>query len=548
MRVIFYNYLRVSLGTPPRVLSEIPPEAAHVERFSMQIRTRASIIALIGALVLGGGYVLADGADLVPGIFTFKPPLPRVADFPTPKAVSPAPDQAPLFDNSAAPDPGFFKQLTREFVEDYRMKNAKVSWWIGTLDGVELAASNPDLALAPASTTKLFTAVAALRDFGASARARTLVAWDGAARKLYLIGGGDILLGAGADTPGDIFGYAGLETLAGDTVRALTKRSKNALAEAPYTLVVDTSWFGSEAVSTAWRPQDHQWVGPIQGLGINTGAVARGQYRYVPDAARVAGQAFADALGASGAAPAKIENGKSGLAKTEILDPATPLPEVSTAAEAPHESPTVVAAAQGAPFAQVIREMLKVSDNTLAETLGRLVALHRGSKPTFAASAKAVQSAVAELGIRLGDTSLAGCSGLAHSTRIPARVLTDVVRLAADPGHPELRAVLSNLPVAGADGTLKGAYRNTRAAGNLRGKTGTLAISNSLAGTMVYQNQVLVYALVISGYPEGKSGQTIAAKQMFLAGLLGGKTEFSPTDPKATQTPEVTAQTPAPPA
>lgn len=505
----------------------------------MQIRTRAGIIALIGALVLGGGYVLADGADVVPGIFTFKPPLPRVADFPTPKAVSPAPDQAPLFDNSAAPDPGFFKQLTREFVADYRMHDAKVSWWIGTLDGVELAAANPDLALAPASTTKLLTAVATLRDFGAAARARTVVAWDEAARKLYLIGGGDILLGAGADAPGETYGYAGLGTLAADTVRVLTKRSKNALAAAPYTLVVDTSWFGGEVVSAAWRPQDRQWAGPIQGLAVNTGLVQRGRAgRYVPDAARVAGDVFAAALGASGAAPQKVETGKSGLAKTEVLDPARPLPEVANPGQAPHESPTVVAVAQGAPFAQVIREMLKVSDNTLAETLGRLVALHRGAKPTFATAGKAVQAAVGELGVHLGDTSLAGCSGLAHATRIPARTLAEVVRTAAAPEHPELHAVLANLPVAGADGTLKSAYRNTPAAGNLRGKTGTLAISHSLAGTLVYQNRVLVYALVISEYPGEKAWGTISAKQMFFAGLLGGKTEFSPTDPKAPPSPE----------
>ena len=52
----------------------------------MQTHTRAGIIVVVGALVLGGGYIMADGADAVPGILTFKPPLPRVAAFPTPKA------------------------------------------------------------------------------------------------------------------------------------------------------------------------------------------------------------------------------------------------------------------------------------------------------------------------------------------------------------------------------------------------------------------------------------------------------------------------------
>ena len=58
----------------------------------MQTHTRAGIIVVVGALVLGGGYIMADGADAVPGILTFKPPLPRVAAFPTPKAASPTPN------------------------------------------------------------------------------------------------------------------------------------------------------------------------------------------------------------------------------------------------------------------------------------------------------------------------------------------------------------------------------------------------------------------------------------------------------------------------
>lgn len=505
----------------------------------MKRRSQAGISALIGALVLGGGYIGADGADIVPGFFTFDKPLPRVQPFPTPKAVSPAPNEAPQFESVSDLDPDFFKKLTKSFTSDYRMKDAKVSWWIGDLKGIELASANPELALSSASTTKLLTAAAALHDFGSEARARTLVAWDEKTRRLFLIGGGDILLGTGADSSKDVFGYAGLGTLAADTVKALTADSKNALADAPFTLVVDTSWFGEEIISNAWRPQDVQWVGPIQGLGIDTGLIERGKAGYLDDAAGRVGEIFAARLGEAGAAPAKLEAGNSGLATTEFLDPAQPLPELVKGKEVSSAKgqPVVVALSEGSPFSQVARDMLKVSDNTLAENFGRLVALHRGAKPTFAAAGQEVMKAVEELGVKLGETKLAGCSGLAHGTRIPARVLADVVRTAASPDHPELRPLLANLPVAGADGTLKDSYGNTAAAGNLRGKTGTLSVSNSLAGTLVYHNQVLAYALVISGYTEGNSGQTIPAKQLFFAGLLGGKTDFSPTNPAATTTP-----------
>ena len=46
--------------------------------------TKAGVWLLLGALGLGGGYLVADGADILPGYFTFQAPLPKVAPFPTP--------------------------------------------------------------------------------------------------------------------------------------------------------------------------------------------------------------------------------------------------------------------------------------------------------------------------------------------------------------------------------------------------------------------------------------------------------------------------------
>lgn len=535
----------------------------------MHTKGRVSATLIAGALVLGGAYVGADGADLVPGFLTFKAPLPRVAPFPDSPALSPEPAEIPLFAKSTNFDANTYKALVREFATDYRLANAKLSFWVGDRDGVELASHEPQSALTAASTTKLLTAVAALHEFGPDARARTIVAWDNDKRKLFLIGGGDMLLGAGADTPRSVKGYAGLDTLAADTIVALSaqtpgntkpaaggpppssaKKSKSATSNSPasrdkspagsllngkpYTLVLDTSWFGSQTASPSWRDGDDRWVGPIQGMAINTGLVDPNAYRgYQSDPAGVAGQAFAQALSRlGGAGPAKVEVGKSGLASKELLDPLSPLPKVSTEVSASH-GPVPIAYAQGAPLAQVERQMLKISDNTLAESLGRLVALHRNAKPTFAGSGAAVMDSLRELGVDLGKTELKGCSGLAYETRIPARVLADVVRLTTSRDHPELHSVTANVPVAGADGTLEHTYQGTLAAGVVRGKTGTLAITNSLAGTFVRDNQEFIYALVISGYPESQGGPSIEAKQMFINGLLGAKTSFSKVDPKS---------------
>lgn len=536
---------------------------------SVHTRRRAKAAVIAGALVLSGAYVGADGADLVPGFLTFKAPLPRVVPFPDSPTVSPEPAEIPLFAKSTNFDANTYKALVREFAADYRLANAKLSFWVGDRDGVELASYEPQSALTAASTTKLLTAVAGLHEFGPEARARTVVAWDNDKRKLYLIAGGDVLLGSGADAPRSIKGYAGLDTLAADTIVALssqtpgeseqasashqtspTKERKTSVPKAPasrdksptgsllngkpYTLVLDTSWFGSETASPFWREGDNRWVGPIQGMAIDTGLIdpnANGGYH--PDAAGVAGQAFAQALGRlGGAGPAKVEVGKSGLASKKLLDPLSPLPEVNTEVATSH-GPVPIAYAQGAPLAQVERQMLKISDNTLAENLGRLIALHRNAKPTFAASGTAVMESLRELGLDLGKTELKGCSGLSYDTRIPARVLADVLRISMRKDHPELHSVTTNVPVAGADGTLEQTYQGTLAAGVVRGKTGTLGITNSLAGTFVRNNQEFIYALVISGYPDSQGGPSIQAKQMFINGLLGAKTSFSNVDPKS---------------
>lgn len=513
----------------------------------MSSRAKMGAICAATALVLGGAYVTADSLDVVPGFLTLKPPLPRVQPFPNAPQLRLEPSARAGFKNESDIDPGIFRDLLRQFSGDYRLKGTKFSVWIGDASGDEMASIEPETALPAASTTKLLTATAVMSQLGPSARARTLTAWDAKNRKLYLIAGGDILLGAGADALDSAAGYAGLQTLAADTVKGLASVQPNAgkssqngrgkntranvLQEKPYSLVLDTSWFGSETRSRAWKPDNYQWAGLIQGMGINTGKINPDQWGYQPDSAKTVGEAFAAALGvAAGTPPQSITAEKSGLATTENLDPTKPLPIVGKAQSG--GKPTVVGIAQGAPLSQVTRVMLKESDNTLAETLGRLVALHRGNKPTFADAGAAVMQSVKDLGVDLGISKLAGCSGLSYDTHISARVLADVVRVTVDSKHPELHTITANLPVAAVDGTLKNSYGNTPAAGILRGKTGTLGISNALAGTFVRNNEVFFYGLVISGYPEGGGGQTIGAKQMLFQGLLGGKTEFSGSDPK----------------
>ena len=496
--------------------------------------TKAGVWLLLGALGLGGGYLVADGADILPGYFTFQAPLPKVAPFPTPSPLALSASSQPLFNSETDVDKARFARLTKAFLDDDGMQNAQVSFWVGDLKGVTIAQSHADTALTAASTTKVLTSVAALSQLGAESRLRTVVAWDNAARKLYLIGGGDVLLGEGPDEVGSTVGAAGLGSLAEDTVAALVdSNGKSLLAGKAFSLIYDTSWFGTQTENPTWPEGYAAHATPIQGLGIDAGKTAGADGTSAADPSAYAAQVFARQLGdvkletkrlgktstLSGTQPANIQAGKSGLATTELLDPTRKLPTKSTD-PALEKGPQVVAYSQGATLALVVRETLKPSDNTIAETLGRLVALHRGAKPTFAAAGTAVMDSLRELGIELGTSNLAGASGLSPQTHISAKALANVVITASSSKHPQLHAAVANLPVAGVDGTLARSYVGTLAAGNLRGKTGTLDGAHSLAGTFVYENQVLVYGLIIANYPSADYGATITAKQAFLTKLI----------------------------
>ena len=84
----------------------------------------------------------------------------------------------------------------------------------------------------------------------------------------------------------------------------------------------------------------------------------------------------------------------------------------------------------------------------------------RQAEPTIdgtastAAGRRAVRRLLAEEGVRLGDSVFDDGSGLSRANLAEPRTLVDVLRLAASEDHPDLRAVVTGLPVAGFDGSL----------------------------------------------------------------------------------------------
>ncbi len=137
---------------------------------------------------------------------------------------------------------------------------------------------------------------------------------------------------------------------------------------------------------------------------------------------------------------------------------------------------------QDSPLGELVRGVLKQSDNPLS----RLIFLRLGAavaepdELTQAAAVRAVHEWFAAKGIDTEGLVLDNGSGLSRSERIQPAQLAALLAAAWDgPLAPEL---LSGLPLAGVDGTLRRRFKGGPAEGRARLKTGSLRDVNALAG------------------------------------------------------------------
>jgi serine-type D-Ala-D-Ala carboxypeptidase/endopeptidase (penicillin-binding protein 4) len=455
------------------------------------VRAVKAGVAALAALVVCAGYATADAFDVVPGVLTVAGPRTVVGDprpVPSSPPRSPAPPVLPLLsDQAPVPAPDVLAARLAPLVATPALGPRVSVHVVDAASGDVLFDAGGSTAHTPASTVKLLTAAAVLATVGPQSTLPTRVVQGAAPDEVVLVGSGDMLLGTGPSDPAVVVGRAGLATLAEQTAARLREAGTGRVA-----LRVDDTAFVGGSVSPAWDPADvaHGYAGRVAAIGL-------GEDRAHPtdpgpvDPALSAGTAFAAALVQAGISVAG--------------------PPVRTTAP---DHATVLAEVRSAPITDIVGVMLRESDNTLAEVLGRLAARTIGRPPTFEDSAIAVVDQVERLGIDTGATHLADVSGLGDGSMVPARVLADLLRLATSPDHPELRPLLTDLPVAGFSGTLGGRFTKGSAhaaAGLLRAKTGTLTGVSSLAGYVVDDDgRMLVFAIMADRVP---ATGTLAARQ-----------------------------------
>jgi serine-type D-Ala-D-Ala carboxypeptidase/endopeptidase (penicillin-binding protein 4) len=365
-------------------------------------------------------------------------------------------------------------------------------------DGTVVYRHGPDL-VTPASTMKLLTTTAALSALGPDHRFDTRVVTGSRGRSITLVGGGDPLLEpAPVDAATTYPQRADLQTLAGATAKAL-----RSLGRVSVRLHYDATLFTGPASSPYWRasylPDDV--VSPISALWVDEGRQRAGYGKRSDDPAKDAARVFATALASQHIA---------------VVGPPRPV-------AAPHAGQEL-AAVHSAPLAQIVQHVLEVSDNEGAEVLARHTALAVGQPASFEGGARAVRRVLTGLGVDLTGVTTHDGSGLSRRDRLHPQTLLSVLETASDPDHPELRAVVADLPVAGFTGSLT--YRfdtgNRAGPGMVRAKTGTLTGVHGLAGTVTTEDGAVLAFVAVADRVE--LPQTLDARSTLdeIAAALAG--------------------------
>lgn len=344
--------------------------------------------------------------------------------------------------------------------------------------GEELWRRDPGNAMMPASTGKLLAMSAVLLAMDHQERLTTKVVRGSQPGSVVLVGGGDPTLSKLSGSQESV--YPGAPRL--DDLVAQVKKATGGNVTS---VSVDTSRYTGPSTAPGWLPEDVAagYYSPIQPVMLDGGRADPSE-DYSPRSqtpALQAGQELADRLGADG-----------------------PVSRASAPANA-----KVLGQVHSAPVYRLVDAVMQHSDNVLAETLTREVAIANGEEPSFAGGVRAVREVLRRNGFDLGSTTMSDGSGLSVQDRVTPELLAELMHEVTKPANADgevsersskLRALLPTLPIAGGSGSLEDRYRDSAGQGWVRAKTGTLDGANSLAGTVVTEDgRQLVFGMISNG-------------------------------------------------
>jgi D-alanyl-D-alanine carboxypeptidase len=404
-----------------------------------------------------------------------------------------APALAPVAASAPLPSAGALAQRLSGPMQASGLGSDLTGTVIDALTRRTLFASRADQPAVPASTTKLTTSTAVLASVGPDHRITTSAVRSG--NKVVLVGGGDPTLTTSAGK----LAYPRPATLA--DLAAQTAAALKAAGIRRVRVDYDVSAYQGDRTGPGWKPGyfGEGDVAPVSALELDEGRIAPGVPGRVQDPPSAAAAAFVHQL---------VRQGVTA--------------RLGTQARAPRGAQRL-GAVQSPPISALVERLLTDSDNDIAEAMARQVAIKLGLPPTFQGGAAGVHAVLARLGIAAGIATVDG-SGLSPRNRITPGGLARLLAFdASSPRHPELRTVMSGMPIAGFSGTLANRYGAGTAAGGrgvVRAKTGTLDGVNTLAGVVAdADGRLLAFAFMANNVQS--PGLALGALDT-LAGTLAG--------------------------
>lgn len=183
-------------------------------------------------------------------------------------------------------------------------------------------------------------------------------------------------------------------------------------------------------------------------------------------------------------------------------------------------APVEIARLESAPFSLVAAKTMKPSQNMYTETilwtLGEQVGDKSNPKLTSAErGAAVVRNFLKDIGVPEGSVVIHDGSGLSrHNLITPNSVATLYTYMAKSRYAAAWR---DSLTIGGIDGTLRNRYKGTAAAGNMRGKTGTIDQVSALSGYLTTAGgEQLVISIIINGVPEGSGTRQAIADEIIV--------------------------------
>jgi len=429
------------------------------------------------------------------------------------------------------------KRLNSIFSDD-GISSSKVGVEVYSLSEQELLYTrNARQALTPASAVKLFTGYTALKTLGADFRYLTTVYAKGVfndgtlSGDLYLQGGGDpSLVSERVHLLAEQFLRSGIRKVRGnlyvdasifDDVLIDPKRIDTSTDRA-YNASISGLSFNYNTTSVYFRPGEgvgtpaQVFISPDTGYIAlaNKGKTGKANTRYGLIASRVPAS-DTDRVLVQGLIPQSFPEQVSyfnvnhpdfyaGYALKHYLAMFGVKIEGKILRGKVPDGVRKVAVIESIPLADIVTLMNKFSNNFIADTLVKTMGYHfKGAPGTMEKGLEVLREEATKIGINNEGFKLVSGSGLTRDNQLSAHHFIQILN-SAYLSFDILPELLTSLPIAGLDGTLRSRLKDTSAYGSLRAKTGTINGVASLAGVVQSRGgELLAFSVIMDDAGKG---------------------------------------------